>query len=92
MADATEDKDHAEDIENAAVIPALYSDTYWLTVWSGHIRLTFGEQLADKARYRSALVMDWDDALSLAKDIVELVERRKKRDAEQKNVDEKKAE
>jgi hypothetical protein len=73
--DESEDPKNAAEIEAASNVPAFYVDTYWLTVWEGHIRITLGELLGDNERYRTAVVIPWDQALSLSKDIAGLISR-----------------
>ena len=54
----------------AADVPALFVDGYFLNSWPGHIRIAFGEYLAGKGRYRTAVVLPLEDAESLAADLV----------------------
>lgn len=58
-------------------IPAIYIDTWFLTTWRGHMRVTFGERVSHIDAYRSAIVLELRDAERLAHQMLEMVERRK---------------
>ena len=62
-------------------IPAIYIDTWFLTTWRGHMRITFGETVSHIDAYRSAIVLELRDAEKLAKQMLEMVARRKARTA-----------
>lgn len=69
--------------EAIAQLPAMYVDTWYLTTWRGHMRIALGEQFADlQNQYRLALVLELNDAESLARGILRGIERRRKKDAE----------
>lgn len=69
------------DAERAAraAIPAVYIDTWFLTTWKDHIRITFGERVSRLDTYRSAIVMELRDAERLCEHISEMIVRRKGR-------------
>jgi hypothetical protein len=67
----------------AKQLTAIYVDSYWITIWSGHIRITFGEVFGDKTEFRSAVVIPLDVVESLTKDIVELVNKQIAEDKEE---------
>jgi len=60
----------------SSAIPAFYVDTWYLNTWKDHIRITFGETL-DQNHYRTAVVLEWDDAERLATHIQEVIAKRK---------------
>lgn len=61
-------------------VPALYIDTWNLNSWQGHVRITFGESLGRKDYFRTAIVVDTDDAISLARQLLRFAQDRKERD------------
>lgn len=67
------------DAEKAAraAIPAVYIDTWFLTTWRGHIRITFGERVSRLDMYRSAIVMELRDAERLCNHMLEMINERK---------------
>jgi len=65
-----------------AAIPGLYVDTWSMYSWKGHVRVTFGEIFHDTDNFRTAIVMDVDDAILLARRMLRMAERRKARDLE----------
>jgi hypothetical protein len=69
---ATDEKGYPHE---AAQVEAVFCDTYFLNIWPEYLRIAFGEHLRDRPYYRSAIAMPISDAKSLAKDILELVER-----------------
>jgi hypothetical protein len=58
-------------------IPATYIDTWHLSTWRGHIRLTLGEYIGGADRFRTAVVMELKDAERLATAVLRMIERRK---------------
>ena len=84
MADQSKEDAPKEEQLQAALLPATFIDSFWLTIWQGHIRFTFGENLVGKTWYRSGIVMEIEDAEALAKDITTLVARFKSRAKESK--------
>ena len=74
-----DEKEDRPDREETAKLTGVYIDSYWLTIWNELIRISFGEALGGKVRYRSAVVMPWEDAESLARQILSMVEKRRKR-------------
>jgi hypothetical protein len=89
MSDETEPDEDAlaerearqERIQARAAIPALFLDTWGFSTWRGHIRITLGEELGGQDYYRTAFVMDLDNAEAFALQLFKSVSRRKKRDA-----------
>ena len=86
MAD-NRDKDRVEDVQEdlipdklaAHALPAVYVDTWFLSTWTGHVRITLGEEaLPGRDQYRYAMVMELDIAERFAEHILEMVGRRKK--------------
>lgn len=72
-----------EQAGHLGAVPAFFVDTWHIWTWEGHARITFGEEMGEADDvYRSAVVMDTDNALAFAKHLLRLVERRKKRDLE----------
>ena len=61
--------------DEAAQIAASFTDTYYVNIWPGALRIAFGEALRGKAFYRTAVVIPIDDAKALANDILELIVR-----------------
>jgi hypothetical protein len=59
-------------------LPGLYTDAYTLFWWAGRIRIAFAEYLNEEMHYRTAIVMPVEDAESLAKDILDAVEKARK--------------
>ena len=60
MAEKSEKKiSRDRDVEDvpleAKKLSALFADTYFVSVWPGHLRIVFGESLEDEAYYRTAL-------------------------------------
>jgi hypothetical protein len=86
--DITPEKTAAELDEEAArdqeigAIPGLYIDTWSMYSWKGHIRVTFGEIFHDTDNFRTAIVMNIDDAVIFARRMLRMAERRKARDLE----------
>lgn len=66
-----------EERAERAAIPAIYIDTWFLTTWKGHIRITFGERVSRLDTYRSAIVMEMRDAERLCEHILEMINERK---------------
>lgn len=71
-----------DDIERSAKPPAIFADAYFVSVWSGHLRIAFGETLGGISRYSTAVVLPLADAEDLATDIAEYVQRQKVREKE----------
>lgn len=72
--------------EAALALPAVYVDTWFLSTWRGHIRITFGEATRSGAdRYRFAMVLEQQDAQVLAKQIQRMLDRREEKDAAPKD-------
>jgi len=71
MADAkadltTEEKAEREaELERVGSIPAVYVDQWWTTIWAGGMRVTFGEEIAGKSFFRSAIMLDYSDVVAL---------------------------
>ncbi len=63
-----------------AGVPAIYIDTWFLTTWRGHMRITFGETVSKVDSYRSAIVLELRDAEKLAQQMLRMVQRRKARE------------
>jgi hypothetical protein len=89
--DVTPEKSAAE-LEEEAVrdhaigaIPGLYIDTWHMYSWKGHVRVTFGEIFHDTDNFRTAIIMNVDDALIFARRMLRMAERRKGRDLERAN-------
>ena len=61
-------------------IPAIYIDTWFLTTWRGHMRITFGETVSKIDAYRSAIVLELNDAEKLSRQILKMIERRKEKE------------
>ena len=71
--------------EAVAAVPALYVDTWHIITWRGHLRITFGEELAEEDSYRTAIVMELGDAEKLASQLKRMIEQRKQKDSIQKD-------
>ena len=86
--DISQEKTTAELEEEAArdraigAIPGFYIDTWSMYSWKGHIRVTFGEIFRDTDNFRTAIVMNTDDAIIFARRMLRMAERRKARDLE----------
>jgi hypothetical protein len=65
-----------------AAIPAVFIDTWSTLSFTGHIRITFGEIYGGTNNFRSAIVLDLDDAESLGRHLIRVAERRRARDKE----------
>jgi hypothetical protein len=63
-----------------AVIPSTFIDTWYLSTWNGHIRITFGEQIGDDDYYRAAIVMELKEAEGLATHMIEAIAKRRAKD------------
>ena len=74
-----DDQDVRSDREETAKLAAIYIDSYWLTIWNQLIRITFGEDLGGEVRYRSSIVMPWRDAEAMARQVLRMIENRRKR-------------
>ena|ERR1700722_15640644 len=72
-------EEDAREQREMAGIPAIYVDTWHLYTWTGHMRITFGEIFGDIDSFRSAVVMEIDDAERLANQILRMIERRRAR-------------
>ena len=85
---STEERTVAELAEEAGrdravgAIPGLYIDTWTMYSWKGHVRVTFGEVYHDTDNFRTAIVMNTDDAVIFARRLLRMAERRKARDLE----------
>jgi hypothetical protein len=79
----------AEDIarELRANLSAIYVDTWVTLTWKGHVRFVVGERLYRKSHYRSAFVMELDDAEAFARHLLGAVERRRTKDTERTKKD-----
>jgi hypothetical protein len=73
--------DTPEEWAEISAIPALYLDSWHLYGWRGHIRVTMGEQMGDLDKYRIAFVMETNDVEAFAKQLLQMVERRKKKES-----------
>jgi hypothetical protein len=69
-----------------AAIPALFIDTWHVLTFAGHARVTFGEIFGDADNFRTAIVLELDDAESLGRQLLRMAQRRKIRDAERAAV------
>jgi hypothetical protein len=65
-----------------AAVPALFIDTWHTLSFTGHVRVTFGEIYGDTDNFRTAIVLDLDDAESLGRQLIRVAERRRARDKE----------
>jgi hypothetical protein len=73
-----ESEERRRDRRAVAAIPAIYVDTWFLTTWREHIRITFGETFSRlDDQYRSAIVMELKDAEQMATSILEMIAKRK---------------
>jgi hypothetical protein len=46
------------DIPSVAAVSGLYIDTWFLSTWREHIRVTFGETVGGLDTYRTAIVLE----------------------------------
>ena len=80
MAD-TENLTPEEEAENAAEhkrlgeLPAVYVDTFASYITSTFMRLAFGENLRDKTYYRTAILLELEDAIALRDFLTERIAR-----------------
>jgi hypothetical protein len=65
-----------------AAVPALFIDTWHTLTFEGHVRVTFGEMYGETDNFRTAIVLDLDDAESLGQQLLRVVKRRRARDKE----------
>jgi len=65
-----------------ASVPALFIDTWSVVTFTGHARITFGEIYGNTDNFRTAIVVDLDDAESLGRQLIRSAQRRKLRDEE----------
>jgi hypothetical protein len=72
----------AEDIERElrATLPAIFIDTWSTLTWRGHVRISIGERLYKRDVYRSAFVMDLEDAEDFAEHLLKVIRRRRQRE------------
>jgi hypothetical protein len=63
-------------------VPAIYADSFTLSIRSDRLRISFGEYLDGKVYYRTAVSIPLSDANSLSKDIAELLERQRSKPLE----------
>ena len=63
-------------------VPAIYADSFTLSIRADRLRIAFGEYLEGKVYYRTAVSVPLDDAKSLSKDIIELLERQRRKPLE----------
>jgi len=71
-----------QDRAAVAAVPAIYIDTWYLNAWRGHVRITFGESLGKTDSYRTAVVMELDDAQRMINQLQRLITRRRKNEEE----------
>jgi hypothetical protein len=67
--------------EARAAMPAVFVDAWATLTWRGHIRIVLGEWLLRKNNYRTAVVMELDQAKEFAEDLLERVQKRIEEDA-----------
>jgi hypothetical protein len=65
-----------------AAIPALFIDTWHTLAFAGHVRLTLGEIYGKTDNFRTAIVLDLDDAEALGEQLIRVARRRRRRDLE----------
>ena len=73
----------APDRKAAFLLPATFVDTWFLTAWRGHIRITLGEASQPDGRdhYRFAIVFGEEDARNFINEMQEMLDRNVERHA-----------
>ncbi len=76
------ERTRAERYRTIGSVPGIFVDTWHLVSFKGHIRVTFGEVLGNIDNFRSAIVLDLDDAEVFARQLHRMARQRKVRDEE----------
>jgi hypothetical protein len=63
-------------------LPATYIDTWHVSTWKGHMRVTFGEEIGHVRYLRSAIVLTLDDAEMLGRMMLDMAGKRRKKEQE----------
>jgi hypothetical protein len=85
--DEDEDKPDAPP-QQVKDLHAVYVDGYFITIWRGHVRLAFGEEVGGDTLYRMACVMPIETVESLMTQLRGLIDRRRARGQEDPIIEE----
>ena len=90
MSDDTEAEKAAareERRESRGDLPAVFIDTWAFSTWQGHVRITLGEEIGNKDVYRSAFLMELNEAEYFANHLLKVIRIRREKEAAKKQAE-----